>query len=54
MTPLFNILSMDHYGFYIWSAYGIGALIIVGNIVHVHYLRVKAKKLLQAWFKQAL
>ncbi|CAH9018978.1 heme exporter protein CcmD [Candidatus Nitrosacidococcus sp. I8] len=34
MNALQEFIHMGGYAFYVWTAYGIAALVLIGNIIH--------------------
>lgn len=47
-----TLLSMGDYGFYVWSAYGLGFLILVGNLYWTKVKRDRTKKILKQYIRR--
>lgn len=55
MSLLAQWLSMGGYAPYIWTAYGLAALVLVLNLLDLKCQRGRVRKKLTSWFKsQAL
>lgn len=44
-----NFFMMGGYGFYVWLAYGLAAVVLIGNIVAAVLQRRRYLRLIQAW-----
>lgn len=53
MTAIINWFAMSGYASYVWSAYGIVALVIAFNLVQISYQRAKALRILRRWVRQS-
>lgn len=42
---------MGKYSFYIWSAYGISAVVLFGALCHMRYYKIKIKQRMQQWYQ---
>lgn len=54
MAVCLNWLAMNGYSYYIWSAYGLVALVMVVNIIEIKHQRNKVWQKLQRWFNSSL
>lgn len=53
MKTMTDVLAMGGYGFYVWTAYGLGCLLLVGNLYWTKLRRLKLKKMLKHHMKRA-
>lgn len=51
MSQLSHWLSMGGYSLYIWSAYGLAAIVFTLNLLGMKRQKFRTKKKLQQWFK---
>ena len=52
MNQLMQWLAMGGYSMYIWPAYGIVSVVLVGNIVGIKWQQKRTRMQLQKWFKR--
>lgn len=51
MIQLLNWLAMGGYARYIWPAYGLVFVVLLGNLFGIRWQRQKTRKKLLQWFK---
>lgn len=51
MSQLFDWLAMGGYSLYVWSAYGLVAMVLALNVIAVRRQKKRTKNFLQQWFK---
>ena len=42
-----HFLNMGHYGFYVWTSYGVALAILAGNVMISRRMRKKTLRILQ-------
>ena len=50
MSRLVHWVSMNGYGYYIWSAYGAVFFVLIANLLLIRRQRLRMRKLLCTWF----
>ena len=51
MNYILAHLSMGHYGLYVWSAYGLAAMVMLLHLLGAKRQRRQMKQRLLQWFK---
>ncbi|WP_198333091.1 heme exporter protein CcmD [Legionella clemsonensis] len=52
MSQFITWWSMGGYSAYVWSAYALAALVLVGHVLGIRMQRLRTIKHLQQWFKR--
>lgn len=47
MNTLQEFLHMGGYAFYVWTAYGIAAVVLIGNILHARFRQRRITRQIQ-------
>ncbi|MBA2649091.1 MAG: heme exporter protein CcmD [Legionella sp.] len=51
MNHLYTWFKMNGYCFYIWTAYGVVGLVLIGNYLQIKWQKKRTKHRLVQWFK---
>lgn len=52
MSSWLHYFEMGRYGFYVWSSYGVVALVFLMNVLSIHWKKKAVYAKLLHWFKR--
>lgn len=52
MNPLLDWFAMGGYSMYVWPAYGLVGLVLLGNVMTMKWYSANINRKLSQWFKR--